>query len=141
EESQVEAAENASEVQRKFEKRVNPSVGYSEALIRVLLPIHKDRVARAMELAVDVARRSGLALDDVCTTAENLLKSHVSAMANLTAQAPLVSQMIQAGLAAAAAELFTTQINDGVRSVRVGYIRERSIAMPPEETVQAKALR
>jgi hypothetical protein len=141
EESQVKAGEKASEVQRNSKKRVNPSAGYSEALKRALLPIHKDLVARTMELAVDVARRSGLDLDDLCTTAQNLLKSHVSAMANLTAQAPLVSQTIQAGLVGAAAELFTTQIIDGLRSLRVGYIRERSIAMPPEETVQAKALR
>jgi hypothetical protein len=93
-----------------------------------------------MELAVDVAQRSGLDLGDLCATAEKLLKNHVLAISNLVAQAPFVSPQIQSGLVAAASQMLSAQINDGVRSAQVGYIRERSIVMPPAETVQAKAL-
>jgi hypothetical protein len=141
EESQVRAAQEVSELQREFEKALNPAAGYTEALCRALLPIHKDRVARAMELVVDVARQSGLDLNDLCTTAEHCLKTHVGAIASLVVRAPFVSPTVQASLTASVPVPFVSQIDEGVRAVRVGYIRERSIAMPAAETVQAKALR
>jgi hypothetical protein len=42
EESQQKAADKARQLQREFEKAVNPSAGYSEALRGALIPIHKD---------------------------------------------------------------------------------------------------
>jgi hypothetical protein len=141
EESQVVAAEKVSTLQREFEKAVNPAAGYTEALTQALLPIHKDRVARAMGLSVDVAQRSGLSLNDLSRTAEHFLKERVAAISSLVARAPYVNPAVQASLITSVPMPFIRQIDDGVRAVRVGYIGERSIVMPAAETVQAKALR
>jgi hypothetical protein len=145
EESQTEAAEQAGALQREFEKAVNPAAGYTEALTQALLPIHKHRIARAMELVVDVARRSELALNDLCAITEHRLKIHVAAVLGLVARAPFVSpsvnSTVQAGLASRGSLPFIRQIDEGVRALRVGYIRERSVIMPAAETVQGKALR
>ena len=81
-ESQTEAAQKASALQREFEKALNPAAGYTQASTDALLPIHKDRVARAMELAVEVARRSDLDLNDPRTTARDWLKTHVADVVN-----------------------------------------------------------
>jgi hypothetical protein len=140
-EAQVKAAQKASALQREFEKAVNPAAGYTETLTRALLPIHKDCVARAMELAVSVAERSGLSLNELCTTAEDFLKDQVPAISGLVVRAPFVTPAVQAGLAASVAMRFSRQIDDAVRAVRVGYIREKSIMTPAAETVQGEALR
>jgi hypothetical protein len=98
-----------------------------------------------MELVVDVARRCELALNDLCAIAEHRLKTHVAAISGLVARAPFVSpsvnSTVQAGPAATVSLPFIRQIDEGVRALRVGYIRERSVVMPAAETVQAKALR
>lgn len=140
-EAQGKAAQQATSLQREFDKSVNPAAGYTEALSHALLPIHKDCVARTMELPVDVAQRSRLDFNDLCTTAEGWLKTHVTAIVNLVVRAPYVSPTVQAGLTASVSLPFIRQIDEGVRAVRVGYIRERSIMTPAAETVQAKALR
>jgi hypothetical protein len=140
-EAQGAAAQQASALQREFEKAVNPAAGYTQAVTGALLPIHKDSVARAMGLAVSVAQRSGLSLNELCTTAEHLLKGHVAAIASLVVRAPYVSPTVQTGLTESVSVPFIRQIDEGVRAVRVGYIKERSITMPAAETVQAKALR
>jgi hypothetical protein len=140
-EAQGKAAQKASELQREFEKAVNPAAGYTQAMTGSLLPIHKDSVARAMELAVSVAQRSGLGLNELSATAEDLLKGHVAAIASLVVRAPYVSPTVQAGLTESVSVPFIRQIDEGVRDVRVGYIKERSIMTPAAETVQAKALR
>jgi hypothetical protein len=141
EESQVEAAKKASALQRQFEKEVNPNAGYTEALTQGLLPIHKDRVARAMKLVVDVAQRSGFSLNDLSRIAEDFLKERIAAISILVVRAPFVSPTVQASLTTSVPVPFIHQIEDGVRAVRVGYIGERSIVMLSAETVQAKALR
>jgi hypothetical protein len=140
-EAQGIAAQKASTIQRKFEKAVNPTAGYVEALTQALLPVHKDCVARAMELAVSITQRSGLSLDQLCATAADFLKGRVTAISGLVSRAPYLQPAVQTSLAASMPELFIRQIDDGVRTVRLGYIRERAIIMPVAETVQAKALR
>jgi hypothetical protein len=140
-EAQGQAVRKASALQGEREKAVNPGAGYTQALTGALLPIHKDCVARAMELAVSVAQRSGLSLNELCTTAEDFLKGHVPAISSLVVRAPFIAPAVQGGLAESVAMPFSRQIDDAVQAVRVGYIRERSIMNPAAETVQAKALR
>jgi hypothetical protein len=143
EETQSIAARKAAEVQAKLETTVNPSAGYTQALSQSLLPVHKDRVVRAMDLIVSVVRRAGLSFDDLCTTAREFLKNHTETIARLVIRAPYVSfnPSTQGGLIASFREPFIRQIDDGLQDLRIGYIGQRNVAMPAAETVQAKALR
>lgn len=146
EDTQGIAVQKVGEVRREFEKAVNPSAGYRQELWQTLSPIHKDRIDRAMGLIVSVARRSlPLPFDDLCTTAEDFLKRHATAFSTLAIGAPHLTHSTnptdQAGLLASFCEPFIRQIHDGLQELRVGYIRERNIAVPAAETVQAKALR
>jgi len=150
-EARGNAIQKASAIQKEITKgmEVYQSWGFIQEMEMsdALLPIHKECVARSMELVADVAQRSDLRLSDLCTTAERLLKSRVSGISDLVFrephgfQAPYTGLSIQDGHAAAVSLPFARQIDDGLRAVHVGYIRERSIPMPAAQTVQAKALR
>lgn len=143
EEARAAADAKALEIQTTF-IRANGigSSRYPIALAAALLPTHKACVDRAMEFTAQFANRSGLNLDELCDAASEFLTRRIVVFsAPILRAMGIPSDASHQSVSAAERKQFEKQIEEATQNLRIGFIGDRSLAMNPEDTIQAKALK
>lgn len=115
---------------------------YPIMLAAELQPIHKVCVNRAMEFIPQFAAQSQLSLSELCEAARELLMRRVVVFSTPVLKAMRTpSDAAHQGTVARERKPFEAQIDEAIKNLKVGFVSDRSVAMDPADTIQAKALK
>jgi len=143
EDARAVAEAKATEIQAKFGQ--TGGIGHSHyplMLAAELQPIHKAAVNRAMEFIPPFASQSQIDLSELCDAAREFLMRRVVVFST-----PVLRAMKTPGDAAHQGTVvrerkpFESQIDEAIKNLKIGFVSDRSVAMNPADTVQARALK
>jgi hypothetical protein len=115
---------------------------YPIILAREFLSTHQECVDEVMAFTAEFMGQSGIPLEELCDEVKGVLTRRIVVFSTPILRAMNVqSRPENQGVSASQRKPFETQIEEGIKNLKVGYVGTRRVTMKPADTVQGRALR